>query len=571
MATDSTVKPATSSPPPSLSSEERKVIFASSLGTVFEWYDFYLYATLTPFFAATFFPPGNETAQLIGALAAYAAGFLVRPFGALVFGRVGDLVGRKYTFLITITVMGVSTFAVGLLPSYKTLGVASLALLILLRLLQGLALGGEYGGAAVYVAEHSHPQRRGYSTSWIQTTATLGFFLSLAVILICRQVFDPKVFSDWAWRIPFWVSLVLLVFSIYIRLKLYESPVFLKMKEEGRVSRQPLTESFLRYPNNKYVLLALFGAVAGQGVVWYTGQFYALFFLTGPLKLDYSTAYILIGLSLLIGTPLFVVFGKLSDRISRRKIILAGCVIAAVTYFPVFKMLSHYANPDLTDFSERTPISVAADDCVFHVLTLPTTEYTQCDRVKNFLTTAGLSFTTEPAVPGKAVVTKIGDLPPIEGWQLAGGKPAPTTGASPNDPRFLSALLEKGYPHLAKKTVEGKETVAFGTADTSKTNYVMVLLILVFLLVLVTMVYGPIAALLVELFPAKIRYTSMSLPYHLANGWIGGLLPLFATAMSASSGNIYRGLWYPIVFCAITVVVGGLFLHDPRKDFDIHA
>jgi MFS family permease len=567
MATDSTAKPATTS----LSPEERKVIFASSLGTVFEWYDFYLYATLTPFFAATFFPPGNETAQLIGALAAYAAGFLVRPFGALVFGRVGDLVGRKYTFLITIIVMGISTFAVGLLPSYATLGIASLVLLILLRLLQGLALGGEYGGAAVYVAEHSHPQRRGYSTSWIQTTATLGFFLSLAVILICRQSFTPKAFSDWAWRIPFWVSLVLLVFSIYIRLKLYESPVFLKMKEEGRVSKKPLTESFLRYPNNKIVLLALFGAVAGQGVVWYTGQFYALFFLTGPLKLDYTTAYILIGLALLIGTPLFLVFGRLSDRIGRRKIILAGCLIAAVTYFPVFKMLSHYTNPDLTDFSEKTPISVAADDCVFHILTLPTTEYTQCDRVKNFLTTSGLSFTTAPAVPGKDVVTTIGDLPPIEGWQLAGGKPAPKTGASPNDPRFLKALLDKGYPDISRKMVDGKEVVAFGSADTSKTNYVMVLLLLVFLLVLVTMVYGPIAALLVELFPARVRYTSMSLPYHLANGWIGGLLPLFATSMAASSGNIYRGLWYPIVFCIITVVVGSLFLPDPPKDFDIHA
>jgi len=567
MATDST---ATSPPPTSLSAEERKVIFASSLGTVFEWYDFYLYATLTPFFAATFFPPGNETAQLIGALGAYAAGFLVRPFGALVFGRVGDLVGRKYTFLITITVMGISTFGVGLLPSYATLGVASLILLIVLRLMQGLALGGEYGGAAIYVAEHSHPARRGYSTSWIQTTATLGFFLSLAIILTCRQSL-PKAFADWGWRIPFWVSLLLLIFSIYIRLKLHESPVFLKMKQENRVSKKPLSESFLRYPNNKYVLLALFGAVAGQGVVWYTGQFYALFFLTGPLKLDYSIAYILIGIALLIGTPLFLVFGKLSDRIGRRKIILAGCAIAAVTYFPAFKLLAHFTNPDLTDFSERTPISVAADNCVFHTLPLPTTEYTQCDRVKNFLTTAGLSFTTGPAEPGKEVVTKIGDLPPIEGWQLAGGKPAPRIGSSANDPRFLEALLQKGYPDLAKRLKDGKESVEFVPADSSKINYVMVLLILVFLIVLVTMVYGPIAALLVELFPAKIRYTSMSLPYHLANGWIGGMLPFVTTAMAASSGNIYRGLWYPIVFAVITVVVGGLFLHDPPRDFDIHA
>ncbi|HEY0479684.1 MAG TPA: MFS transporter [Kofleriaceae bacterium] len=553
-----------------IGAEERKVIFASSLGTVFEWYDFYLYATLTPFFAATFFPPGNDTAQLLSALATYAAGFLVRPFGALVFGRVGDLVGRKYTFLVTITVMGISTFAVGLLPSYASVGVLAPILLTLLRMLQGLALGGEYGGAAIYVAEHSRPDRRGYSTSWIQTTATLGFFLSLAVILICRQTFSEAAFKDWGWRIPFWVSLVLLVFSIYIRLKLYESPVFLRMKEEGRVSKQPLTESFLRYPNNKYVLLALFGAVAGQGVVWYTGQFYALFFLTGTLKLDYTTAYILIGIALLIGTPLFLVFGKLSDRIGRRKIILAGCLIAAVTYFPVFKMLTHYTNPALEEFSEKTPIVVSADDCVFHLLTFPGTEFTQCDRVKNFLTSAGLSFKSEPPVAGKAVVTKIGETT-IEGWQLAGGKEAPKRGASATDPRFLHALADKGYPGATKKVVDGKETVTLGGADRGQINYVMVLLILVFLIVLVTMVYGPIAALLVELFPAKIRYTSMSLPYHLANGWIGGMLPFVATAMAAASGNIYRGLWYPVVVAVLTVVIGGLFLHDPKPDFDIHA
>ena len=533
--------------------EEKRVIFASSLGTVFEWYDFYLYATLAPFFAALFFPPGNDTAALLSALATYAAGFLVRPFGALVFGRIGDLVGRKYTFLITITVMGVSTFAVGLLPTYASVGVFAPLLLTLLRLLQGLALGGEYGGAAIYVAEHSHPKRRGYSTSWIQTTATLGFFLSLVIILLCRKLLGDDTFKAWAWRIPFWASLVLLMFSIYIRLKLYESPVFLKMKSEGRVSKKPLTESFLRYPNNKYVVLALFGAVAGQGVVWYTGQFYALFFLTGTLKVPYDTAYMLLGVALLIGTPLFLVFGSLSDRFSRRKIILAGCLIAAIAYFPLFKAITHFTNPALQEFSEKTPISVAADDCQFHLISLPHTEFTQCDRVKDFLTKAGLSFESQPAVPGKPVVTKLGDTV-IEGWQLDAGKPAPVTGASADDPRFKKALADHHYPGGAKDI-----------------NYGMVILLLVVLIVLVTMVYGPIAALLVELFPANIRYTSMSLPYHLANGWIGGMLPYVATAMAAASGNIYHGLWYPVVVAVITVIVGGLFLHDPKPDFDIHA
>ncbi|HET9622863.1 MAG TPA: MFS transporter [Kofleriaceae bacterium] len=535
-------------PAQSLSSEERKVIFASSLGTVFEWYDFYLYATLTPFFAASFFPPGSDTAQLLSALATYAAGFLVRPFGALVFGRVGDLVGRKYTFLVTISVMGISTFGVGLLPTYATVGLAAPALLTLLRLLQGLALGGEYGGAVIYVAEHSDPKRRGYTTSWIQTTATVGFFLSLLVIGLCRKsFFTDESFKDWGWRVPFWFSLVLLGFSLYIRLKLHESPVFLKMKSEARVSKNPLTESFLRYPNVKYVVLALFGAVAGQGVVWYTGQFYALFFLTNTLKVDYWTSYLLMGGALLIATPFFVVVGRLSDRIGRVKLIALGCLLAAVTYFGVFKQLTHAMNPALEAFRDSTAITVAADDstCNFHLFTTAKTQYSECDRVRDFFTKRGLSFESKPADPAAPVVVQIGEVR-LEGWKP--DKPGT------DDARYTKVLADHKYPSKA----EGS-------------NWVLGLILLAYLVLLVTLVYGPIAALLVELFPAKIRYTSMSLPYHLANGWIGGLVPFVAAAMAANAGNIYYGLWYPVIVAAITLVVGLSFLRDAKPDFDINA
>ena len=385
-----------------LGSEERKVIFASSLGTVFEWYDFYLYATLAPFFAALFFPPGNDTAALLSAFATYAAGFLVRPFGAILFGRIGDLAGRKYTFLITIIVMGTATFAVGLLPTFATIGWIAPVLLVALRLLQGLALGGEYGGAATYVAEHARPGRRGFATSWIQTTATLGFFLALLVIGVCRfSLFEPEAFADWGWRVPFLVSLILLVVSVYIRLKLNESPVFLKMREEGRGSKSPIKDSFFRYPNNKYVLLALLGATAGQGVVWYTGQFYALFFLTITLKVELLTAYLLVGASLLIGTPFFLFFGWLSDRIGRLRIILAGCLLAALTYFPLFAALTHYVNPDLEAFQNDNPIVLTADaaSCNLHIFVGPWSKFSDCDRAKDFLTKSGLSFTTVDA-PG---------------------------------------------------------------------------------------------------------------------------------------------------------------------------
>src|SRR5881394_1632954 len=451
----------------SIGTEERKVIFASSLGTVFEWYDFYLYATLAPFFAALFFPSGNDTAALLSAFATYAAGFLVRPFGALLFGRIGDLVGRKYTFLITIVVMGGSTFAVGLLPTYEMLGWAAPILMVSLRLLQGLALGGEYGGAATYVAEHAPNHRRGYDTSWIQTTATLGLFLALFMIWVCRSNMDAKEFADWGWRVPFWMSAILLAFSVYIRLKLEESPVFQKMKSEGKGSKSPLTDSFLKYPNNKYVLLALLGATAGQGVVWYTGQFYALFFLQITLKVDGVTAYTLIGVSLLIGTPFFIVFGWLSDKIGRLKIILVGCLIAALTYFPLFQGLTHYVNPALESFQNANAISVAAKDCNFHIFVGPWSKFSDCDKTKDFLTKAGLSFTSTdlPADAADAVVTKVGDVE-LKGWDEA---------------KYKEALKAKNYP---------------ASADKNSINWGMTLLILFIFLIYVTMVYGPIAAFL---------------------------------------------------------------------------
>jgi MFS family permease len=547
---------------PSDAREEKRVIFASSLGTVFEWYDFYIYATLAPFFAALFFPPGNATAALLSAFVTYAAGFLVRPFGALVFGRIGDLVGRKYTFLITIVVMGASTAAIGLLPTYAKIGFLAPIILVSLRLLQGLALGGEYGGAATYVAEHAPTDKRGRATSWIQTTATVGLLLALLVIWICRKAMPVvkdaagKVVSDdfskWGWRIPFLLSLVLLVFSVYIRLKLQESPVFRRMKEEGRGSKHPLTESFLRYPNNKLVLLALLGAVAGQGVVWYTGQFQALFFLSNTLKLDPLITYELIAVSLIIGTPFFLIFGRLSDRIGRLKIILAGCLIAALTYIPLFKGLTHYTNPALETFQDKTQVTVAAEpvNCEFRlalVFRSPLTKFTGCDNAKDYLTARGISYSLIPPVAGKAVVVSVGDIQ-IDGWE-GDGKAASEKAAA-------DALKAKGYP---------------SSANPDQVNYFMVILILTIMVIYVTMVYAPIAAYLVELFPTKIRYTSMSLPYHIGNGWFGGMLPLLFTALVAASGDIYRGLWYPIIVALVTVVVGAIFLRETPKNFDIHA
>jgi hypothetical protein len=515
--------------------EEKRVIFASSLGTVFEWYDFYLYAVLAPFFAALFFPPGNNTAALLSAFATYAAGFLVRPFGALVFGRIGDIVGRKYTFLVTIIFMGASTFAVGLLPTYAAIGWGAPVLLVTLRLIQGLALGGEYGGAATYVAEHAAENRRGYDTSWIQTTATLGLFLALAVIYGCRTNMTPKEFIDWGWRLPFLVSVILLVFSVYIRLKLQESPVFSKIKGEGKTSKAPLTESFGNWANAKIVILALVGATAGQGVVWYTGQFYALFFLVITLKLNYETAYMLIALSLLLGTPFFIVFGWLSDKIGRKSIIMAGCLLAILTYFPLFKGLTHYVNPALEEASAKTQVSVAATDCSFHIFVGPWSKFSECDRAKDYFTKQGISFTSTDLPAGSAdkVVVKIGSTE-LKGW---------------NQAEAQKVLTAAGFP---------------ASADKTKINYFMTEVILFIMVIYVTMVYGPIAAFLVELFPARIRYTSMSLPYHIGNGWFGGMLPLLATAMVASSGDIYYGLWYPIVVATVTLVVGTLLIKETK-------
>jgi MFS family permease len=518
-----------------MSKDEKFVIFASSLGTIFEWYDFYLYAVLAPFFASLFFPTGNDTAALLSAFATYAAGFLVRPFGAIIFGRIGDLVGRKYTFLVTIMVMGTSTFLVGVLPTYASVGWLAPIMLVTLRLCQGLALGGEYGGAATYVAEHSRPHERGYATSFIQTTATLGLLLALIIIALCRSNMVAKDFSEWGWRVPFLVSVFLLIFSVYIRLKLNETPIFQKMVQEGKGSKAPLTESFFHYPNNKYVLLALLGATAGQGVVWYTGQFYALFFLVITLKVDYLTAYQLIGLSLIIGTPFFIVFGWLSDRIGRLKIILAGCAIAAITYFPLFQGLTHYVNPDLEAFAKANPITVSADqsNCNFHIFVGPWSKFTDCDRAQDFLTKSGLSFKIVGASGSKTVDLDIAGTK-VQGWDNA---------------KWTAALAAKNFPKAA---------------DPKKINWFMTQVILVIMVIYVTMVYGPIAAFLVEMFPTKIRYTSMSLPYHIGNGWFGGMLPLLATAIVAAQGDIYAGLWYPIIVAVMTLIVGLVFLRDTK-------
>jgi MFS family permease len=543
----------------------RRVIFASSLGTVFEWYDFYLYGSLAAIISKQFFSGVNPTAAFIFALLAFAAGFAVRPFGALVFGRLGDLVGRKYTFLVTILIMGMSTFIVGVLPSYARIGIAAPVILILLRLLQGLALGGEYGGAATYVAEHAPGGKRGAYTSWIQTTATLGLFLSLLVILGCRLWLGTDRFEAWGWRIPFLVSLVLLAVSVWIRLKLNESPLFQSMKAEGKASKAPLRESFAHWPNAKYVLIALFGLTAGQAVVWYTGQFYTLFFLTQTLKVDAQTANLLIAASLLLETPFFLVFGALSDRIGRKPIIMAGLLLAALTYFPLFRAITHYANPALAAAQERAPVTVTADPSTCSVQFNPvgTSKFTSpCDIAKAALVKRGVPYSNSDNVGAAQPAPGSGGA--VERVARIGVGPTviPSYDATASDAKAQAAAFDKSLDAALK-------TAGYpAKAAPEQINKPMVTLLLWILVIYVTMVYGPIAAMLVELFPTRIRYTSMSLPYHIGNGWFGGFLPPIAFAIVAATGSIYSGLWYPVVVSVITLVIGVLFVHE-TKDVDI--
>ena len=552
---------------PPMTAEEKKVIFASSLGTVFEWYDFYLYGSLAVIIGKQFFAALDPTAQFIASLLAFAAGFIVRPFGALVFGRLGDMIGRKYTFLVTILIMGVSTFIVGLLPSYASIGVAAPIILIGLRILQGLALGGEYGGAATYVAEHAPHGRRGAYTAWIQTTATLGLMLSLMVILGVRTSLGEVAFADWGWRIPFLVSILLLAISVWIRLSMNESPAFKKMKDEGKVSKAPLTEAFGQWKNMKIVMLALFGLVMGQGVVWYSGQFYALFFLANVLKVDSATANIMVAVSLIIGTPFFVVFGTLSDKIGRKPIILAGMALAVLTYFPLFKALTGAANPELAKAQVTAQISVRADpaSCSFQgsPIAREVDFLSGCDIAKRALTQSSASYSNEAVAAGTATIVKIGDkeITPPTAKTLAGGHKfdeESTKAIAAFKKDVAETLKAAGYPAKAKpiEFMGGQWWTIVG--------------ILTILVLYVTMVYGPIAAMLVELFPTRIRYTSMSLPYHIGNGWFGGLLPSITFAMVAQNGNMYHGLWYPITIAAVCFVIGLLFVRE-TKDVDIYA
>ncbi|MFN7154412.1 MAG: MFS transporter [Acidovorax sp.] len=538
--------------------EERKVVFASSLGTVFEWYDFYLYGSLAAIIARQFFSPLDASAAFIFALLAFAAGFVVRPFGALVFGRLGDMIGRKYTFLVTILIMGLSTFIVGILPAYGSIGVAAPVILIGLRLLQGLAMGGEYGGAAIYVAEHAPHGQRGAYTAWIQTTATLGLLMSLVVILGTRTVLGEDEFADWGWRVPFLVSIVLLVVSVWIRLSLNESPAFARMKAQGRTSLAPVSESFGRWKNLRVVLLALVGLTAGQAVVWYTGQFYALFFLTQQLKVDATTAQLMVAAALLIGTPLFIVFGTLSDRVGRKPIIMLGCVLAAATYFPVFQALAWAANPALADAQARNLVVLVVNptDCSFQFNPTGTARVASaCDMARQMLAAQSVSYDTDPAgTPGQALVR-------IGATEIASpiAHDVPVDEVRRNATAFRQAvghaLADAGYPTQA---------------DPARINTLLVVALLSYLMVLVAMVYGPLAAMLVEMFPTRIRYTSLSLPYHIGNGWFGGLLPILSFAIVTQTGNMYSGLWYPVLVAGATAVVGGLLLRE-TKDVDIYA
>ncbi len=584
---------ATAAAPRPMSAEEKKVIFASSLGTVFEWYDFYLYGSLAAIIAKQFFSGLDEGSAFIFALLAFAAGFIVRPFGAIFFGRLGDMIGRKYTFLVTILIMGLSTFIVGILPNYASIGVAAPVILIALRMLQGLALGGEYGGAATYVAEHAPHGKRGAYTSWIQTTATLGLFLSLMVILGTRTMIGEAAFADWGWRVPFIVSILLLAVSVYIRLSMNESPAFAKMKAEGKTSKAPLSESFGQWKNLKIVILALIGLTAGQAVVWYSGQFYALFFLTQALKVDGATANIMVAISLMIGTPFFIFFGSLSDKIGRKPIIMAGCLLAVVTYFPVFTALTKAANPDLAAAQAANKVTVTADpaECSFQFNPTGTVKFTSsCDIAKQRLAGASVSYDNIAAPAGTPATIHVGEtLVKVKytpedvaaAKAKADAKLAEVTAAQPQDPKALEAAT-KAVKDLSNDKTAGATLLGANLgaalkaanypvkADMAKFDKVTVIAILTYLVILVTMVYGPIAAMLVEMFPTRIRYTSMSLPYHIGNGWFGGLLPTTAFAIVAQTGNMYNGLWYPIIVAGMTFVIGMLFVKE-TKDVDIYA
>ena len=533
---------------------EKLVIAASSLGTVFEWYDFYLYGLLATYISAQFFSGVNETTGFIFALAAFAAGFAVRPFGAIVFGRIGDMVGRKNTFLVTMGIMGLSTFAVGVLPNYASIGVAAPVILLVLRLAQGLALGGEYGGAATYVAEHAPEGKRGLYTSWIQTTATFGLFAALLVVIGFRFALGEEAFAAWGWRLPFLISIFLLGVSMWIRLQLNESPVFQKMKEEGTTSKAPLTEAFGKWGNLRWVIIALLGAVMGQAVVWYAGQFYALFFLEKTLRVDGATANILIAIALALATPFFVFFGWLSDKIGRKPIILGGCALAAMTYFPLFGALTNAANPALAAAQASAPVTIVAykPECSFQFDPVGKNKFdtSSCDVAKTYMAKTGVSYDNVEAAAGTPAVVRIGSvsLTAPDAATLAG--PDKKAAIAAYQAQLQAGLVDAGYP---------------AKADTAKINKVAVVAILWALAMLVTMVYGPIAAMLVELFPSRIRYTSMSLPYHIGNGWFGGFLPTTAFAMVAATGNIYYGLWDPVVIAAATVVIGLLFLPETFK------
>ncbi|WP_312950114.1 MFS transporter [Agrobacterium sp.] len=613
-----------------MTGEEKKVIFASSLGTVFEWYDFYLYGSLAIYIGATFFSQYPETTRNIFALLAFAAGFLVRPFGALVFGRLGDLVGRKYTFLVTILIMGVSTFLVGVLPGADTIGIAAPIILIILRMLQGLALGGEYGGAATYVAEHAPNGRRGYFTSWIQTTATLGLFLSLVVILGVQFAVGKEAFAAWGWRIPFLLSVALLGVSVWIRMKMNESPAFKKMKDEGKQSKAPLTEAFGQWKNAKIAILALIGAVIGQAVVWYTGQFYALFFLQSILKVDGQSANIMVACALILGTGFFVLFGWLSDKIGRKPIIMAGLLLAMLTYFPLFKTLTWAGNPALAQAQQdvRATVTAAPGDCKFQFNPTGTAKFTtSCDIATAFLTRNSVPYDVVMTAPAGTPATVAVGGATINSYDAVAAGDQATALSNTFQKQVNIALHDGGYPlvrgpakvadakldafiaanpelNLNAEAVRAGEkavvpadklvadklattaelngasemavyTIAGGggftmVSDPAAVNWTVIIAVLTVLVIYVTMVYGPIAALLVELFPTRIRYTGMSLPYHIGNGWFGGLLPATAFAMSAAKGDIYYGLWYPIIFAGITLVIGLLFLPE-TKDRDIHA